>query len=150
MQYRNDARIILAQMMTHVGLGTTCYPSPDGDTCRVGCEPRVQSVTVYKGKLNKICRGTFSLRLIALGWAHFSTVLQSIVFSQFLGVLITDSSVGAPPAAEAPPCVFRFSERLSVVWTWRARGVKLVRKIVTRQHSCARSTGRNSKVCLYI
>ena len=27
-------------------------------------------------------------------------------------------------------------------WTWRARGVKLVRKIVTRQRSCARSTGR--------
>ena len=27
-------------------------------------------------------------------------------------------------------------------WTWRARGVKLVRKIVTRQRSCAKSTGR--------
>ena len=27
-------------------------------------------------------------------------------------------------------------------WTWRARGVKLVRKIVTRQRSCAESTGR--------
>jgi len=37
---------------------------------------------------------------------------------------------------------FRFSERLSVEWTWRARGVKLVRKIVTRQRSCAKSTGR--------
>jgi len=52
--------------MTRVGLGTTCYPSPDGDTCRVGCEPRVQSVIAwrekkpsYKGKLNRICRGTF-------------------------------------------------------------------------------------------
>jgi len=30
------------QMMTLVGLGATCYPSPDGDTCRAGCEPRVQ------------------------------------------------------------------------------------------------------------
>jgi len=48
---------------------------------------------------------------------HFSTVLQSIVFSQFLGVLLTDLSVEVPPAAEAPSCVFRFSERLSVVWT---------------------------------
>ena len=38
---------------------------------------------------------------------HFSTVLQSIVFSQFLGVLVTDLSVGAPLAAEAPPCVFQ-------------------------------------------
>ena len=38
---------------------------------------------------------------------HFSTVLQSIVFSQFLGVLVTDLSVGAPPAAEAPLCVFQ-------------------------------------------
>jgi len=55
---------------------------------------------------------------------HFSTVLQSIVFSQFLGVLITDLSVGPPLAAEAPSCVFRFSERQSVVWTCRARGVK--------------------------
>ena len=31
---------------------------------------------------------------------HFSTVLQSIVFSQFLGVLVIDLSVRAPPAAE--------------------------------------------------
>jgi len=38
---------------------------------------------------------------------HFSTALQSIVFSQFLGVLVTDLSVGAPPTAEAPPCVFQ-------------------------------------------
>ena len=29
-------------------------------------------------------------------------------------------------------------------WTWRARGVKLVRKIVTRRRSCAKSTGRIS------
>ena len=29
-----------------------------------------------------------------------------------------------------------------MVWTWRARGVKLVRKIVMRQRSCAKSTGR--------
>ena len=38
---------------------------------------------------------------------HFSTALQSIFFSHFLGVLVTDLSVGAPPAAEAPPCVFQ-------------------------------------------
>jgi len=46
---------------------------------------------------------------------------------------------------------FRFSERLSVEWTWRARGVKPVRKIVTRQRSCAESTGRinvQSKIIL--
>ena len=59
-----------------------------------------------------------------LGWVHFSMVLQSIVFSQFLGVLVTDLSVGAPPAAEAPSYVFRFSKRQYVVWTWRARGAK--------------------------
>ena len=38
---------------------------------------------------------------------HFCTVLQSIVFSEFLGVLVADLSVGAPPAAEAPLCVFQ-------------------------------------------
>ena len=38
---------------------------------------------------------------------HYSTVPHNIVFSQFLGVLVTDLSVGAPPAAEAPPCVFQ-------------------------------------------
>ena len=38
---------------------------------------------------------------------------------------------------------FRFPERLSVVWTRRARGVKLVEKFVTRQRSSAKSTGRN-------
>jgi len=66
MQYKNDAQVILAQMMTRVGLGITCYPNPDDDTCRVGCEPRVQSVAAWrekkprhKGKLNRICRGTF-------------------------------------------------------------------------------------------
>jgi len=79
MLHRNDAQVTPAQMMTRVGLdqvtsvqmmtrvglGTTSYPSPDDDTCRVGCEPRVQSVIVwrekkprYKGKLNRICRGT--------------------------------------------------------------------------------------------
>jgi len=34
---RNDAQVTLAQMMTRVGLGTASYPSPDNDTCRVGC-----------------------------------------------------------------------------------------------------------------
>ena len=38
---------------------------------------------------------------------HFSTVLHSIVFSQFLGLLVTNLSVGAPPAAEAPLCAFQ-------------------------------------------
>ena len=38
---------------------------------------------------------------------HFSTVLQSIFFSLFLGVLVTVLSVEAPPAAEAPRCVFQ-------------------------------------------
>ena len=37
----------------------------------------------------------------------FSTVLQSIFSLSFLGVLVTDLSVGAPPAAKAPPCVFQ-------------------------------------------
>ena len=41
-RWRNDAQSALAQMTTRVGLGATCYPSPDGDTCRAGCEPRVQ------------------------------------------------------------------------------------------------------------
>ena len=60
----------------------------------------------------------------------------------FLGVLVTDLSVGAPPAAEAHCVFFRFSERLSAVWAWRTRGDKLVGKTVTRQRSCAESTGR--------
>ena len=95
----------------------------------------------YKGKLNRICRGMFSLRLILLGLCAFSTVLQSI-FSLSLGVLVTDLSVGAPPAVEAPPWVFRFPEEALVVWTWRARGVKLMRRFVTRQRFGAKSTGR--------
>ena len=37
----------------------------------------------YKGKLNRICRGTFSLRLILLGLCAFSTVLQSIFSLSF-------------------------------------------------------------------
>ena len=60
-----------------------------------------------------------------------------------MGVRVTDLSVGAPPAAEAPPCVFQVLREAFVVWTRRKRGVKLVRKIVTRQRSCARSTGGN-------
>jgi len=73
---RNDARVTLAQMMTRVGLGTTCYLSPDDDTWRVGCEPRVQSITVwrekkpsYKGKLNRICRGTFFITAHCFGFS---------------------------------------------------------------------------------
>ena len=38
-----------------------------------------------------------------LGLCAFSTVQQSIFSLSFLGVLVTDLSVGAPPAAEAPP-----------------------------------------------
>jgi len=37
-------------MMTCVGLGTTCYPSPDGDACKVGSEQRVQRVTAWREK----------------------------------------------------------------------------------------------------
>ena len=36
------AQVALAQMTTRVGMGATCCPSPDGDTCRAGREPRVQ------------------------------------------------------------------------------------------------------------
>ena len=32
---------------------------------------------------------------------------RAYFLSIFLGVLVTDLSVGAPPAAEAPPCVFQ-------------------------------------------
>jgi len=52
MLHRNDAQVILAQMMTCVELGATCYPNPDDDTCRVGCEPRVQSVIAWREKKN--------------------------------------------------------------------------------------------------
>jgi len=61
----------------------------------------------YKGNLHRICRGTFSLRLILLGLCAFSTVLQSIFSLSFLGVLVTDLSVGVPPAAVAPLCIFQ-------------------------------------------
>ena len=53
---------------------------------------------------------------------HFSTVLQTIIFSQFLGVLVTDWSVEAPPAAEARPCVFQVLKeaicRVDLKGTW--------------------------------
>jgi len=43
-----------------------------------------------------------------------------------LGVLVTDLSVRAPPAAEAPPCVFRFSEEafcgVDLKGTWSQAG----------------------------
>jgi len=58
----------------------------------------------YKGNLNRICRGTFFIQLILLGLCAFSTVLQSIFSLSFLGVLVTDLSVGAPPAAKATVC----------------------------------------------
>ena len=70
----------------------------------------------YKGNLNIICRGTFFIRLILLWLCAFSTVLQSIFSLGFLGVLVTDLSVGAPPAAEAPLCVFQvFREAICCV-----------------------------------
>ena len=57
---------------------------------------------------------------------HFSTVLQSIIFSQFLSVRVTDLSVGAPPAAEAPPCVFQVLReaicRVDLKGTWCQAG----------------------------
>ena len=37
----------------------------------------------------------------------YSTVLQNIFSLSFLGVLVTDLSVRAPPTAEAPLCVFQ-------------------------------------------
>jgi len=61
----------------------------------------------YKGNLNRICRGTFFLRLILLRLCAFSTVIQSIFSLSFSGVLVTDLSVGAPPAAVAPLCVLQ-------------------------------------------
>jgi len=86
MQYGNGARITLAQMMTRVGLGATRYPSPDGDACRVGCEPRVQKHNglereknlAIKVNLTEFAEVRFSLRLIARVVCTFSTVLQSI------------------------------------------------------------------------
>jgi len=45
--------------------------------------------------------------------AHSARVVCFLVrsyrtyFLSVLGVLVTDLSVGAPPAAEAPPCVFQ-------------------------------------------
>ena len=121
--------------MTRVGLGTTCYPSPDNDTCRVGCEPRVQSITAwrekkpsYKGKLNRICRGTFFITAHCLGCVHFSTVLQSIFFSEFwVFVSLTWASERHRPQRRHR--VFcRFWERLlwcggegHVAWSWWGR-----------------------------
>ena len=123
MTLRNDVQAILAQMMKRVGLGATCYPSQMATRAGLDASHASESITAwrekkpsYKGKLNRICRGTFSLRLILLGLCAFSTVLQSI-FSLSFGCFVTDLSVRAPPAAEAPPCVFRFSERFSVVRT---------------------------------
>ena len=61
----------------------------------------------YKGNLNRICRGTFFIT------AHFARVVCFSVrsyrayFLSILGVLVTHLSVGAPPAAEAPLCVFQ-------------------------------------------
>jgi len=61
----------------------------------------------FKGKLNRICRGTFLLRLILLGLCAFQYGPTEHISLSFLGVLVTDLSVGAPPAAEAPLCVFQ-------------------------------------------
>jgi len=91
MQYGNGARITLAQMMTRVGLGVTRYPSPDGNTCRVGCEPRVQKHNgleretnlAIKVNLTEFAEVRFSLRLIARVVCTFSTVLQSIFSLSF-------------------------------------------------------------------
>ena len=70
----------------------------------MACRERKPS---YKGKLNRICRGTFfitadSARVVCLEYGP-----TEHIFSQFLGVLVTDLSVGAPLAAEVPPCVFQ-------------------------------------------
>ena len=59
---------------------------------------------------------------------HFSTVLQSIFFSQFLGVRVTDLSVRAPPTAKAPPCVFQILREticsVDLKGTWCEAGEK--------------------------
>jgi len=73
---------------------------------------------------------------------HYSTVLQSIVFSKFLGVLVTDLSVGAPPTAEAPPCVFQVLRKalcgVDLEDTWCQAGEEVRDEAML----CAWSTGR--------
>ena len=83
------------QMMTRVGLGAiekwrSSYPSSDDDTCRAGryllSQPSAgldashasKSITAwrekkpsYKGKLNRICRGTFFITTNLLGLCAF-------------------------------------------------------------------------------
>ena len=63
----------------------------------------------YKGNLNRICRGTFFIttdtaRVVCLQYGPTKHIFL-LVF--FLGVLVTDLSVGAPPVAEASLCVFQ-------------------------------------------
>jgi len=89
MRYENDARVTLAQMMTRVGLGATCYPSPDGDTRRAGCEPRVQKhrpgerkKLATKVNLTDFTEVRFHYGSL-LGLCALSTVLQSIFSLSF-------------------------------------------------------------------
>ena len=91
--------------MTRVGMGTTCDPSPDGARAGLDASHASKSITAwrekkpsYKGKLSRICRGTFSLRLILLGLCVFQYDPTEHISLSFLGVLVTDLSVGAPPA----------------------------------------------------
>ena len=136
-------------MMTRVGLGTTCYPSQDDDTCRVGFEPRIQSVTAWREKslaikvnLTEFVEVRFSLRLIArvvCTLVRFYRVYFLSVFGCSCHWLERRSATGRRGTIL---CFQVLRETLSVVWTWKARGVKLVRRFLTRQRSCARSTGR--------
>ena len=101
-------------MTTRVGLVLAAIPTQMATRAGLDASHAPKSITTwrekkpsYKGNLNRICRGTFFIRLILLELCAFSTVLQSIFSLSFLGVLVTDLSVEALPAAEAPLCVFQ-------------------------------------------
>ena len=61
----------------------------------------------YKGNLNRICRGTSFITADTARVVCLQYGLTEHILSKFLGVLVTDLSVGAPPTAEAPLCVFQ-------------------------------------------
>jgi len=61
----------------------------------------------YKGKLNRIFRGTFFITAHSARVVCFQYDPTEHISLSFLGVLVTDLSVGAPPAAEAPLCAFQ-------------------------------------------
>jgi len=85
-------------MMTRAGL--------DARHASKAERPRERRNLVIKVTLTEFAEVRFHYGSL-LGLCAFSTVLQSIVFSKFLGVLVPDLRVGAPPAAEAPPSAFQ-------------------------------------------